>query len=95
MTLQYRLKLIKDYNSPVQKIQPAKQITTLGRFLTTIGIKTECMELISELKGFQAVYKSYEISNKKTNLVIPPEDIKEYKNLFDLKVLRYISDILD
>lgn len=37
----------------------------------------------------------FPIKDIKTNITLGPQEILNYRNMFDLKVMRYISDTLD
>jgi len=41
------------------------------------------------------VSQPFPIKDIKTNITLGPQEILNYRNMFDLKVMRYISDTLD
>ena len=66
----------------------------LGRFLSTFKIESKGFELIRKFIHFDNVEAPFKIKDK-DELKLRENMIKEYRYLFEIKVMRYINDIFN
>lgn len=67
----------------------------LGRFLTTFKIESKGFELIGKFNHFDNVETPFKIKDSKSELKLREVMVKEYRYLFEIKVMRYINDVFN
>ncbi len=76
------------------KVEP-KYLVLLGRFLTTFDIKTQFMDIVINRKNFDFVNTPFRVTDDKFKPQMLDKTRKEYRLLFQLKVMNYYDDLIN